>query len=95
MRTLEKSAEGFEKKRFGEGRVREERERVEKAGWDERFTTHGSTETNYCQDTVLGTYRSNVRRASGVDGMGCGEKGSLVRRFERKLSSGECVVSGG
>ena len=79
-RTLEKSAKECEKKGFGGAGVREERERAELAGWGERFTAQDSTETNYCQDTVLGTYRSNVRRGSRVDGGGCKEKGSLVRR---------------
>ena len=80
MRTLEKSAEDVEKKGFGEARFREEREGRGRTGWGERFTAHDSTETNYCQDTVLCAYDSNVRRGSRVDGRGCKEKGSLVRR---------------
>ena len=76
MRTLEESAQERERKGFGEARICEERERVERAGWNERITAHDSTETNYCQDTVLCAYDSNVRRASGVDGSGC--KGKAV-----------------
>ena len=79
-RTLEKSAKECEKKGFGGAGFREEREGEVETDWGERFTAHGSTRTNYCQDTVLCAYDSNVRRASGVDGRGCGEKGSLVRR---------------
>ena len=88
MGTPEKSAEGFEKKGFGGAGFREERERAELAGWGERFTAQDSTETNYCQDTVLGANDSNVRRASGVEGRGCREKDSLVRRESGPSPSG-------
>ena len=80
MRTPGKSAQEREKKGFGGAGFREEREGEVETDWGERFTAHGSTETNYCQDTVLCAYDSDVRRGSRVDGGGCKEKGSLVRR---------------
>jgi hypothetical protein len=47
----------------------------------ERTMKNGSMDSDYCQDIALYFYHSNVRRGSGIDGIGWREFRSLVRRF--------------